>query len=178
MQLESALAPLWGIDGAVPHLEHQDQWSAPHPPLQPPTWVGAEGKYCMDVKGTRSPPTGPMASTQPPPAWCSQARGPWGLCHPPLLPPCLESCSRSGVGGYLPSCDILWRQSRGGRWGSLCAVRVGLHHLAVHGHSEGQAQDLHQRRAQPKDAHSQQVFLEPHLHCLITGRLPPGARRV
>lgn len=30
----------------------------------------------------------------------------------------------------------------GGRQGSLRAVGVGLHHLAVHGHSEGQAQDL------------------------------------
>lgn len=30
----------------------------------------------------------------------------------------------------------------GGRQGSLCAVGVGLHHLAVHGHREGQAQDL------------------------------------
>lgn len=178
MQLESALAPLWGIDGAVPHLEHQDQWSAPHPPLQPPTLGRGRREILHGCEGHQKPSHRAHGQHSATPSMVLTGQGAWGLCHPPLLPPCLESCSRSGVGGYLPSCDILWRQSRGGRWGSLCAVRVGLHHLAVHGHSEGQAQDLHQRRAQPKDAHSQQVFLEPHLHCLITGRLPPGARRV
>ncbi|EAX02412.1 hCG1994788, partial [Homo sapiens] len=74
--------------------------------------------------------------------------------------------------GHLPV-GVLLAEKRA--VGGLRAVGVCLDHLAVHGHGEGQAQDLHQRRAQPKDAHSQQVLLKPHLHRLVARRLPPGA---
>lgn len=51
MHLEPALAPrgMW-MTGLWPHLEHQDQWSAPHPPPQPVCGpnplprTGAQGK--------------------------------------------------------------------------------------------------------------------------------------
>ena len=55
---------------------------------------------------------------------------------------------------------------------------VNLLHLAVHGYSEGQAQDLHPYCAQTKDVRGQQALLEPHLHCCLTRHLLPGARCV
>lgn len=67
MHLEPTLAPrgMW-MTGLRPHLEHQDQWSAPHPPTPTRVWPqppapdrGAGEKHCagesMDVKSARSP---------------------------------------------------------------------------------------------------------------------------
>lgn len=53
------------------------------------------------------------------------------------------TCSEAHRGrGHLPGGWHPLAAKQGGRQGSLCAVGVGLHYLAVHGHREGQAQDL------------------------------------
>lgn len=100
MQLESALAPLWGIDGAVPHLEHQDQWSAPHPPLQPPTLGRGRREILHGCEGHQKPSHRAHGQHSATPSMVLTGQGALGTL-PPTAPAPLPGVLQQEWGGWL-----------------------------------------------------------------------------
>ena len=125
---------MW-VTGLQPRLEHQDQDQRSPRASHPARCPG--GSTAGRMLGRQAPrPLRPPAQAR---AWHSQAR-----CSLPRARAGERSCS----GGQVSSPQ--WATSFGSEAGwravsSLRAVGVGLHHLAVHGHGEGQAQDLRRR---------------------------------
>lgn len=125
---------MW-VTGLQPRLEHQDQDQRSPRASHPARCPG--GSTAGRMLGRQAPrPLRPPAQAR---ARHSQAR-----CSLPRARAGERSCS----GGQVSSPQ--WATSFGSEAGwravsSLRAVGVGLHHLAVHGHGEGQAQDLRRR---------------------------------
>ena len=128
------MAPLWGV-GEQPAacLQHQGQRGAPHLPPQPRQ--GWWGNTALENTWARKAPEAPVDPAPRPLGYSApEARSPRGS-----QAQAGERSSSWGGGGVG---DVLWQRSRVvGSW-RLRTVGICPHHLAVHGHGEGQAQDL------------------------------------
>lgn len=138
------------------------------------TWM-KKGK-CQ--KPLQPPACGPHSATPPSSVLTGLARG---LGAPATCSP--RPHAQAGTQSYevisLVGGHVLWQQSGWRATGSLRTVGVGLHHLAVHGHGEGQAQDLQGQESwadqlpgpRARGTHPTRSFRMTWPPCL--GRLPP-----
>lgn len=127
---QSPLWPPWNVDGGMQPPEAPGPAAGPSPqpsPMwpQPPPCTGSRGKTLPWRIHGREKGKAPAAPPAP-------ARAHGRLLLPPLCPGW-----RGVPAGHPLVDDVLWQQSRWQAVGSLRTVGVGLHHLAVHGHSEG-----------------------------------------